>query len=49
MLQDELNQSSLATLVAPGPFEVMVFQLINVSRQNGWTDKAISQKEYPTS
>ena len=45
MLQDELNMAPLATLAAPASFQFMVFELVNVSRRNGWTDRLIEAAE----
>ncbi len=40
LLQDQLDQESLVTLVPSGSFESMVFNLINRSRKEGWTGSA---------
>ena len=45
LLQDYINKKPLATLVAPASFQVMVFHLINVSRQEGWTDQLLAAAE----
>ena len=44
-LQDALDKPPLANLVAQANFETMLFELINVSRQNGWTKELIEASE----
>ena len=45
LLQDELDQQPLATLVPAGTFAAMLFNLINVSKREGWTDQLIGAAE----
>lgn len=45
LLQDELDQQSLATLTPAASFEAMVFNLINLSKREGWTDQLIAAAE----
>jgi hypothetical protein len=45
LLQDELDRPPLASLVPQSGFEVMLFDLINVSRRNGWTQDLIEAAE----
>ncbi|MBM0104659.1 trypsin-like peptidase domain-containing protein [Steroidobacter sp. S1-65] len=45
LLQDELDLQPLATLVPAASFEAMVFNLINLSKREGWTDRLIAAAE----
>lgn len=45
LLQDNLGAQPLDTLVAPGPFEKRVFDLILRSRREGWTNDLIENAE----
>ncbi|TXH84362.1 trypsin-like peptidase domain-containing protein [Thauera aminoaromatica] len=45
LLQDKLDKPPLQNIVPTANFEVMVFDLINASKQNGWTEKLIVAAE----
>lgn len=41
LLQEELNRSPLRNVVAPDAFDQMVFDLITLTQQEGWTDSLL--------